>query len=82
MNGIRQEPGRDFDRLGDELVPRDRVGQLAAPNPSGTVIVTDYRTPDRFRFGLSPLTTRFTDVWTAVDAARDIIETKHGEDHG
>jgi len=58
------------------------VGQLAAPNPSGTVIVTDYRTPDRFRFGLSPLTTRFTDVWTAVGAARDIIQTKCGEDHG
>jgi kynureninase len=53
------------------------VGQLAAAN-----IVTDYRTPDRFRFGLSPLTTRFTDVWTAVGAARDIIETKCGEDHG
>jgi kynureninase len=45
------------------------VGQLAAAN-----IVTDYRTPDRFRFGLSPLTTRFTDVWTAVGASRDIIE--------
>jgi kynureninase len=45
------------------------VGQLAAAN-----ILTDYRTPDRFRFGLSPLTTRFTDVWSAVDATRDIIE--------
>jgi kynureninase len=44
------------------------VGQLAAAN-----IVTDYRTPDRFRFGLSPLTTRFTDVWSAVAASRDII---------
>ena len=29
-------------------------------------IITDYRTPDRFRFGLSPLTTRFTDVWDAA----------------
>jgi len=45
------------------------VGQLAAAN-----ILTDYRTPDRFRLGLSPLTTRFTDVWSAVDAARGIIE--------
>jgi kynureninase len=44
------------------------VGQLATAN-----IVTDYRTPDRFRFGLSPLTTRFTDVWSAVAASRDII---------
>ena len=53
------------------------VGQLAAAN-----IVTDYRTPDRFRFGLPPLTTRFTDVWTAVGAARDIIEQKRCADHG
>ena len=36
-------------------------------------IITDYRTPDRFRFGLSPLTTRFTDVWDAADAARALI---------
>jgi kynureninase len=45
-------------------------------------IITDYRTPDRIRFGLSPLTTRFTDVWTAVGAARDIIEQKRYSDHG
>jgi len=45
------------------------VSQLAAAN-----ILADYRTPDRFRLGLSPLTTRFTDVWTAVAASRDIIE--------
>jgi kynureninase len=45
------------------------VGQLAAAN-----IITDYRTPDRFRFGPSPLTTRFTDLWRAVGAARDILE--------
>ena len=45
-------------------------------------IITDYRTPDRLRFGLSPLTTRFTDVWTAVAAARDIIEAERGGSHG
>jgi kynureninase len=36
-------------------------------------VITDYRTPDRFRFGLPPLTTRFTDVWDAAEAARDLI---------
>jgi kynureninase len=44
------------------------VAQLASGG-----VVTDYRTPDRFRFGLSPLTTRFTDVWDAADAARALI---------
>jgi kynureninase len=36
-------------------------------------IIADYRTPDRFRFGLAPLTTRFTDVWDAADGARRVI---------
>ncbi len=45
------------------------VGQLAAAG-----IITDYRTPERFRLGLSSLTTRFTDVWDAVDAARDLVK--------
>ena len=45
-------------------------------------IIADYRTPDRFRFGLAPLTTRFADVWTAAEAARDIIEQKRYASHG
>ena len=27
MNGVRQEPGRDFDRIGDELVFRRELAQ-------------------------------------------------------
>ncbi len=37
-------------------------------------VITDFRTPERFRFGLSPLTTSFTDVWDATEAARDLLE--------
>jgi kynureninase len=43
-------------------------------------VITDYRTPDRFRLGLSPLTTRFTDVWDATDAARALVAA--GASHG
>jgi kynureninase len=49
------------------------VGQLAAAN-----VITDYRTPERFRLGLSPLTTRFTDVWRAARTTRDILGANHG----
>jgi len=45
-------------------------------------IITDYRTPDRFRFGLSPLTTRFTDVWAAVAATRDLVKEEVGGTSG
>ena len=37
-------------------------------------VITDYRTPDRFRLGLPALTTRFTDVWDAAQAARALLE--------
>ena len=33
MNGIRQEPGRDFDRLGDELVFRRELAQECRLGP-------------------------------------------------
>ncbi len=39
-------------------------------------VITDYREPDRIRYGLAPVTTRFTDVWDAMAVTRQIIETK------
>jgi len=41
---------------------------------AGAGIITDYRTPDRIRFGLAPLTTRFTDVRDAAAATRDLVK--------
>jgi kynureninase len=35
-------------------------------------VVGDYRTPDRLRLGPVPITTRFTDVWDALDKLRQI----------
>jgi kynureninase len=73
---------REGDRRGSHVTfchpqAEQVVERLAAAN-----IITDYRTPERFRFGLSPLTTRFTDVWAAVGTARDIIEQKRYFNHG
>jgi kynureninase len=36
-------------------------------------VVPDFRRPDRLRFGLAPLTTRFTDVWDAMALLRDLV---------
>ena len=36
-------------------------------------IVVDYRDPDVLRFGLSPLTTRFVDVYDAMTALADLV---------
>jgi kynureninase len=47
----------DAARLCRELVHRARV-------------VPDFRAPDRIRLGLAPLTTRYVDVWDALDRLR------------
>ncbi len=37
-------------------------------------VVPDFRRPDVIRFGLSPLTTRFVDVWDGVEALRRLLD--------
>ena len=39
-------------------------------------VIGDYRTPDRLRLGPTPITTRFTDVWDALDRLRQIVAGK------
>ena len=36
-------------------------------------VVTDFRQPDVIRVGLSPLTTRFADVWDGLDRLRELV---------
>ena len=43
-------------------------------------VIGDYRTPDRLRLGPMPITTRYTDIWDAMDATRRILTSKDYED--
>jgi len=43
-------------------------------------VIGDYRTPDRLRLGPVPITTRFTDVWDALDRLRQIAADKSYRD--
>jgi len=36
-------------------------------------VIVDFRRPDVIRLGLSPLTTRFVDVWDGVEAVRELL---------
>ncbi len=38
-------------------------------------VIPDFRRPDVVRFGFSPLTTRFADVWDGVDELRALLAT-------
>ena len=46
----------------------------------GAGVIGDYRTPDRLRLGPVPITTRFTDVWDALDRLRQIAADKSYQD--
>jgi kynureninase len=59
-----------------------RGSQVSLTHPEGYAImqaliargvIGDFRAPDILRFGLSPLTTRFVDVFDAVAALSDIM---------
>ena len=39
-------------------------------------VIGDYRTPDRLRLGTTPITTRYADIWDAMDATRRILRTR------
>jgi kynureninase len=43
-------------------------------------VIGDYRTPDRLRLGPVPITTRFSDVWDALDRLRRIAADRSYED--
>ena len=68
----------DFDRIGEEnaFAVLARATALAA---QGRDIINlgigqpDFRTPDVIRLGLSPLTTRFTDVYDGLDRVRRLL---------
>ncbi len=43
-------------------------------------VIGDFRTPDRLRLGPVPITTRFTDVWDALDRLRQLAADKSYQD--
>jgi kynureninase len=45
---------------------------------SAAHVVPDFRAPDRIRLGLAPLTTRYVDVWDALDRLRRVARPGAG----
>jgi kynureninase len=68
---------RDPARRGSHVtVHHPRARQLCQALAARGVI-TDYRAPDRVRYGLAPIYTRFTDVWDAIAETRQLLETEY-----
>jgi kynureninase len=72
-------------RLLSPTDPRQRGSHLAYAHPNGYQVmralidrgvIGDFRAPDTLRFGLTPLYTRYEDVWHAVATLRDVLQTQ------
>ncbi|MEP7025214.1 MAG: kynureninase, partial [Actinomycetota bacterium] len=61
---------RDAARRGAHVTLHHQDAQLFSQALIRAGVVGDYRTPDRLRLGPAPITTRFTEVWDALDILR------------
>ncbi|MGI9658551.1 MAG: kynureninase, partial [Gaiellaceae bacterium] len=67
---------RDAERRGSHVsIQHPDAWQLCRALIERAGVVPDFRVPDSIRIGLSPLYTRFVDVWDAVDRLRRLVET-------
>jgi len=75
-HGFTVASPRDANRRGAHVTLRhDDAWQISQALIRDGVI-GDYRTPDRIRLGPVPITTSFTEIWSALDRLRDIAATK------
>lgn len=64
-------PRDSASRGGHVNLRQDRAREITAAMVEAGV-VPDFRNPDMIRLGLSPLTTSYTELWTAMDTVRNI----------
>ena len=70
---ITVEPPPPGERHGCQLVLRHPEGRRVMAALIARGLIGDVRPPDRMRFGFPALTTRFVDVWDAVEVLRDVL---------
>jgi kynureninase len=71
--GCKVATPSDPDRRGGHISFAHPYAEVLTAELAKANVITDYRTPGRVRFGLSPLTTSFADVHKAVAITRDLL---------
>ena len=70
--GLTTSTPRDPERRGCHVAVHVSEARRVLNELSSRKVVADMRPPDILRFGLSPLTTRYTDVWDGLQRVADI----------
>ncbi|HEY7431301.1 MAG TPA: kynureninase [Streptosporangiaceae bacterium] len=79
--GFELASPRDPDRRGSHVTLRHPEAWRICQALIGAGVIGDYRTPDRLRLGPVPVTTRYTDVWDAAAAIRQVTQDKTYESY-
>lgn len=74
VDGLSLASPRDPARRGSQASFRHPEAYAVMRALIGRGIVGDFREPDILRFGLTPLYTRFVDVWEAARGLREVVE--------
>lgn len=71
-HGFTVASPRDAARRGGHVVVRGERARVVTEAMVAAGVVPDFRNPDLIRLGLSPLTTSYAELWTALDLTRGI----------
>jgi len=71
--GLRLACPRDAERRGSQVSFAHPDGYAVVQALIRHGVIGDFRAPDLLRFGLTPLYTRYADVWDAVDHLRAVM---------
>ncbi len=75
-HGVKLSGPRDFKQRGSHVSLQCPEGYAVMQALIANQVVGDFRAPDIIRFGLTPLYTRYCEVWDAVDRLADILDRR------
>ena len=79
--GVSVASPRDPARRGAHVALAHPDARLLTAQLIERGVIGDFRSPDVIRLGLSPLMTRFVDVWDAVEVLRSLLEPERAPAH-
>ena len=78
--GVSVASPRNYAARGGHIALRHRGGNALVEALAENDVICSFRTPDSIRFGVSPLTTRYVDIWDAIERFRDVVQNETWRD--